>query len=192
MENEALPHPTKAMMSPKSQRRKADLLGEHRAEIIAEAKELGLAGATDFQAAEALGVTVMTIHRWKVRDPEFAAALRIGKDIADGLVEATLYQKARGYSFRSEKIFHHEGEITRVETIEHVPPSDTALIFWLKNRQRDKWRDVQDHKLQGEVEHRVSITDDPRRLAIAMLATLRKAAETEGPMIEGEIVDVEG
>lgn len=185
-----LPHPTKAMQSPKSQRRKTDLLGEHRAEIIAEAKELGLSGATDFQAAQTLGVDVVTIHRWKVRDPEFAAALRVGKDIADGLIEATLYHKARGYSFRSEKIFNNDGVITRAETVEHVPPDTTAMIFWLKNRQREKWRDVQDHKVQGEIEHKVSITDDPRRLAIAMLATLRKAAETEGPvLIEGETVE---
>ena len=27
--------------------------------------------------------------------------------------------------------------------VEHVPPSDVAMIFWLKNRDPEHWRDVQ-------------------------------------------------
>lgn len=154
---------------------------------MAEAVELGLSGATDFEAAEQLGISMSTLNAWKARDPAFAKALTVSKDIADGRIEATLYHKARGYTFRSEKIFQHEGAIIRAETLEHVPPSDTAMIFWLKNRQRDKWRDQQDHKLDGQIEHNHThtIEADPRRLAIALLATLRKAVEA--PMIEGEV-----
>ncbi len=175
---------------PKARRRALHPLDEHRIEMLAIARELGLSGATDFDASEAFGISTRTLNTWKARDPEFAAALRIGKDIADGLVEATLFQKARGYSFRSEKIFQYEGQIVRAETVEHVPPSDTAIIFWLKNRQREKWRDVQDHKLQGEIDHKHThtIEEDPRRLAIALLATLRAGMEasTEPLTIEGE------
>jgi hypothetical protein len=175
---------------PKRQRtRNRDQLTEFRTQIISEAKELGLTGATDFEAAQALGVSERTLNMWKARDPEFAAALRISKDIADGMIEATLYHKARGYSFRSEKIFQHEGQIIRAETIEHVPPSDTAMIFWLKNRQREKWRDQQDHRVDGDVNVSVTVDADPRRLAIAMLATLRKALEAGESVpltIEGE------
>lgn len=173
--------------APKALRtRKRDQLDEFRGEILAEAVELGLTGATDFEAAEALGIDDRTLRLWKVRDPAFAKALTISKDIADGKIEATLYHKARGYTFRSEKIFQHEGAIIRAETLEHVPPSDTAMIFWLKNRQRDRWRDQQDHKVDGQIDHQHThtIEADPRRLAIALLATLRKAVEA--PMIEHE------
>ncbi len=38
-----------------------------------------------------------------------------------------------------------------VPTIKHYPPDTTACIFWLKNRQRDKWRDRLDHEHSGEV-----------------------------------------
>ena len=152
---------------------------------MAEAVELGLSGATDFEAAEALGIAVSTLTVWKARDPAFAKALSVSKDIADGKIEASLYHKARGYTFRSEKILQHEGVPIRVPTIEHVPPDTASIIFWLKNRQRDKWRDKVD--VEGEIEHKHTIDVDPRRLAIAMLATLRKAIEA--PMIEHEESD---
>lgn len=164
------------------------MLDEFRAEIMEEAHELGLSGATEFEAAGALGIDVRTLRLWKARDPAFAAALQIGKDIADGKVEASLYHLARGYSFQSEKIFQYEGQIIRAATIEHVPPNVSAAIFWLKNRRRDKWRDKVD--VEGQVEHTHTIEADPRRLAIALLATVRKALEKrddQQPLtIEGE------
>lgn len=167
--------------------RKRDQLDEFRGQILAEAVELGLSGATDFEAAETLGISVTTLNIWKGRDPAFAKALQVSKDIADSKIEASLFHKARGYTFRSEKIFNNDGIITRAETFEHVPPDTTAMIFWLKNRQRERWRDVQDHKVDGQIEHNHThtIEADPRRLAIALLATLRKAVEA--PMIEGEV-----
>jgi hypothetical protein len=30
------------------------------------------------------------------------------------------------------------------------PPDTTACIFWLKNRQREQWRDVQRHEVTGK------------------------------------------
>jgi hypothetical protein len=183
------PEPRRSAAVPKAHRMRGRTeFDEFRGQILAEATELGLSGATDFEAAEALGISVRTLNTWKARYPAFSKALSVSKDIADGKIEATLYHKARGYTFRSEKIFQHEGAIIRAETLEHVPPSDTAMIFWLKNRQRDKWRDKVDVEGQIEHEHRHTIDADPRRLAIAMLATLRKAIEAP-PVIEGELND---
>jgi hypothetical protein len=182
------PEPRRSAAVPKAHRMRGRTeFDEFRGQILAEATELGLSGATDFEAAEALGISVRTLNTWKARYPAFAKALSVSKDIADGKIEASLYHKARGYTYRSEKIFQHEGQIIRAETREHVPPSDTAMIFWLKNRQRDRWRDQQDHKVDGQIDHQHThtIEADPRRLAIALLATLRKAVEA--PMIAGEV-----
>lgn len=153
-------------------------LDEHRVEMICEARELGLSAATDFEIAQHFGVSQRTIDAWKRRDPQFAAALTMGKDIADGKIVASLYHKARGYSFKSEKIFQHEGAIVRAETIEHVPPSDTAIIFWLKNRQREQWADVNRVEVSGSLDVNV----DARALALSMLATIR--AGLAAPLIE--------
>ncbi len=44
----------------------------------------------------------------------------------------------------------HEGKPVIVPTVKHYPPDTTACIFWLKNRQRDRWRDKQDHEHTGK------------------------------------------
>lgn len=170
---------------PKIRRTRLDLFKEHRIEMLAEARELGRAAATEFQIAEHFGVDPKTINQWSARDPEFAAAIRIGRDLADDMVERALYHKAMGYSFKSEKIFHSaETGVVRVPTIEHVPPDTTSMIFWLKNRRRSEWTDQQSVRIDGEL----TVKTDPKALAIAMLATIRAALEAgeAPPMIEGE------
>jgi hypothetical protein len=58
-------------------------------------------------------------------------------------VVRSLYSRAVGYSFNSEKIFcNKDGEVTRVPIVEYVPPDVTAQIFWLKNRDPARWRDA--------------------------------------------------
>lgn len=98
-------------------------------------------GAVDGDLAQAFGVPVETIHDWRQRHPDFSAAIRLGREIADDLVEAALFRRAIGYSYQSERLFSYGGAITRVETVEHVPPSERAAIFWLKNRRPRSWRD---------------------------------------------------
>ena len=42
------------------------------------------------------------------------------------------------------KIFHtKDGKIIKAPFTEHVPRDVTACIFWLKNRRKEQWRDVQ-------------------------------------------------
>ncbi|MGV1752810.1 hypothetical protein [Agrobacterium sp. CG674] len=110
---------------------------------IAIAKQLAGLGATDLEIAQAFEVSIRSIHRWKLEYPEFREALEMGKDVADNRVEHSLYQRATGYSFDSEKIVVVEGEPQRVEIIEHVPPDTKAAMFWLQNRRKDAWRAVQ-------------------------------------------------
>lgn len=159
---------------PKIRRTRLDLFKEHRIEMLAEARELGRAAATEFQIAQHFGVDTRTINQWAARDPEFAAAIRIGRDLADDMVERALYHKAMGYSYPSEKVFHSaETGVVRVPIIEHVPPDTTSMIFWLKNRRRSEWTDQQNIRVDGEL----TVKADPRALAIAMLATIRAALE---------------
>ncbi len=109
---------------------------------IAIAQTLASLGATDLEIAQAFEVSIRTIHRWKLEYPEFREALEIGKDEADKKVEDSLYKRATGYSFDSEKIVVIEGEAQRIETIEHVPPDTKAAMWWLQNRRPGTWRDV--------------------------------------------------
>ena len=38
-------------------------------------------------------------------------------------------------------MFLFNGETIVVPTVKHYPPDPISAIFWLKNRQRKKWRD---------------------------------------------------
>lgn len=119
--------------------------------VIVEA--LAKRGLTVPQLAETLSVSPSTINKWMVEHPDFSEAIKEARDISDESVEATLFQRATGYSVKSEKIFmSKDGEIVRAPTIEHYPPDPTSMIFWLKNRRPKEWRDKQ------EVEHSGGVT----------------------------------
>ena len=109
--------------------------------LAAKACELG---ATDRDIADLLKVSERTISYWRISRPEFAGVLKVGKEKSDARVERSLFHRAVGYTFESEKVFQYQGEIVRAAIIEHVPPDTTAGIFWLKNRRPDLWRDKQD------------------------------------------------
>lgn len=161
----------------------ADLRGEHRIDMIRRAKECGRAAMTDFEVAEEFGVSIATLGRWMTADPVFAEALQLGSDLANNRVERALYHRAVGYSYRSEKIMTRSlpdggSEIVRVPCIEHVPPDKTAMIFWLKNRRPDLWADVVDHNVRGSVDVN-DAAQDPRTLAMALLAVMREAVEAD-------------
>lgn len=97
-------------------------------------------GATLYELAELLGVTRMTIHRWRLQHKEFCDAISIGKSFADQRVEESLYERAVGYSYNSVKIMQNEGTPVIVPYVAHVPPDVAAIKHWLANRQPKKWR----------------------------------------------------
>ena len=71
----------------------------------------------------------------------------------DYMVENSLLKKALGYKIKEvQKITDPDGGLTIKETLKEIPPDTTAQIFWLKNRVKDKWRDVNKVKLQGNIE----------------------------------------
>lgn len=107
-----------------------------------------LLAATDAELADFFEVTEKTINNWKKSHSKFLQSIKEGKEQADANVGQRLYERAMGYSHPEEKIFNNKGKIVRAETTKHYPPDTAAAIFWLKNRQRDKWRDR--HELTGE------------------------------------------
>ena len=91
-------------------------------------------GGIDREFAEYIGITEPTIHAWKKKHKEFREAIRSGKLDPDTKVEAALYSSAV-----------NDG-------------SNTAQIFWLKNRQPEKWRDKQDLNISGSLEAKKTFT----------------------------------
>jgi len=95
-------------------------------------------------------VTTVTIWNWQSKHDDFFNALRLAKGKPDDKVERSLYQRAVGYSYSTEKIFHHQGEITRASFVEHVPADPGAAKLWLTNRRSEEWRDKNTTELTGK------------------------------------------
>lgn len=111
-------------------------------------------GLTDEQIAHNIGINVATLYTWKNKYSEIDKVLKRGKEVVDLEVENALLKSALGYTVKvkkpikvkTEKQLAGKGKIVeeRIEYIEeevHVPPSNTAQIFWLKNRKAENWRD---------------------------------------------------
>jgi hypothetical protein len=123
----------------------------YKLEYAEQARKLCELGATDVELADFFEVSDRTIYRWAAKHEEFCQALKAGKMLADERVERSLYHKAVGYTYDSEKVFQYQGEIVRAKTREHVPPDTTAGIFWLKNRKPAEWREKSVVEHEGEV-----------------------------------------
>ena len=124
----------------------------YKAEYAKQAYELALLGLTDEEMSRIFDVDVRTIDNWKKAHPLFFQALKQGKEIADAQVTKSLYQRALGYEHQAVKIVADAktGAEHTVEYTERYPPDTTACIFWLKNRQRAKWRDRVDQTVTGD------------------------------------------
>jgi hypothetical protein len=125
-------------------RRRGQAMGRpplFKPEYVDIAASLVKNGATDSDVAEALKVSIKTVRRWQSAHADFCQALVVPAGGPDDRVERSLFQRAVGYDFETEKIFQYEGTPVRVPTIEHVPPDVGAQMKWLKHRRPDRWPD---------------------------------------------------
>ena len=111
-----------------------------------QAKKLCKLGFTDKELAKFFEVEEKTLNNWKKDFPQFLQSLKEGKDMADAEVAEKLFQRAIGYQHPETKFFvvkvdRDVEEIQTRETTKIYPPDATAALFWLKNRQPQKWRD---------------------------------------------------
>jgi len=110
---------------------------KYKPEYNEEAMGLCMLGYTDENLANHFNIAESTLNKWKVDYPEFMEALRSGKDGADREIVQALYEKAKG-------------------------GDTTAQIFWLKNRQKNAWRDKQSHEVTGANGESITINYKPK------------------------------
>lgn len=114
------------------------------AEMQRQALVLAKVGFTDDQMSEVLGITKQTLNNWKKSHPAFFDLLKTQKKQADEIVVRSLYERACGYEHPDTHISNYQGKITITGIVKHYPPDPVSMIFWLKNRDRENWRDKQD------------------------------------------------
>jgi len=113
------------------------------AEMLAEE------GFSDKEIATYMNVSKTTVTTWKKKYPEFLASLKKAKLTPDEKVKVSLFKRATGYSHPDIHI-GSGGTITNI--IKHHPPDVTACIFWLCNRQNDKWKRNQSITIESPAE----------------------------------------
>lgn len=131
---------------------------KYRQEYNQQAYELCLLGYTDKELAEYFGVNPDTIYEWKNKFSEFSESIKKGKAPADANVSAAIYKRACGYSYEevTQEDVNGTMKVTKIVTKE-VTPDATSAIFWLKNRQPEKWRDKKE--IEAKVSKEVDLTN---------------------------------
>ena len=123
----------------------------------AAAFRLHLLGLTDAEVATGFGIHERKLYEWDEKYPVFRQTRARGKEPADADVAERLYKRALGYSHESVKIFMPAGaeEPVYAPFTEHYPPDTQAASWWLKNRQKERWKD----QSQSDVNVKVTLGD---------------------------------
>jgi len=141
---------------------------KYKNEYNEQAYKLCLLGATDKELSDFFEISESTLNLWKKLHKEFSESVKAGKIISDATIASKLYQRAMGYRYDEvhyekvnvdvDKVEETNNDDMKIEVYKkklitkEVAPDTTAAIFWLKNRQKEKWRDKQeiDHTTKGE------------------------------------------
>lgn len=108
-------------------------------------------GLTDEQIAGNIGINPATLYKWIDKYGEIGKAIKKGKAPVDIQVENAMLKRAMGYDYEeviTEVYDNGKKHIRKVK--KHMPGDVTAMIFWLKNRKPDKWRDKPEMKEDSE------------------------------------------
>lgn len=148
---------------------------KYKKEYNDQAYKLCLLGATDIELADFFDIVESTLNLWKQEYPEFSESVKRGKIIADAEVAKSFHKRAVGYQYDEvtyeklvEKVdgVEEEGDMKlevfkkKIVTKE-LPPDAGAALNWLKNRQKDKWRDKTEVEQSGKiVNYNVDLTKD--------------------------------
>lgn len=137
-------------------------------EYCEQARKLCLLGSTDIEMAGFFEVSEDTIHEWKKVHSNFSESIKKGKAQADANVADRLYQRAMGYEHPEVDIRVVNQEIVKTPITKIYAPDPAAAIFWLKNRQRGKWRDKVETEHSGNIGQR-ELSDEELTARIAKL-----------------------
>lgn len=105
-------------------------------------------GKLDYEIAELLGVTPRAWSYWKQYSEPIAAIYAASEAIKTSRVEAALYLRATGMKVKEVRTTS-DGKVETVEKF--LPPDTKAATFWLKNRDKDRWKDRFDNVIESNI-----------------------------------------
>lgn len=125
----------------------------YRKEYALQAYKLCLLGCTEKELANFFCIPVSVFRKWLKEHDELSHSVKEGMQLADAVVAERLYQKATGFSHEST-VIKEEGKSEKT-TYKNYPPDTAAAIFWLKNRQPEKWGKREDEITEQTIDVKV-------------------------------------
>lgn len=117
-------------------------------------RKLAEDGYSDEEIAARVGLEPSELNLWQHRYKRLRDAIELGRREADFSVVEAVYKRATGYNVTlkkthklkrvdfdpvtGKKIREYE-ELATADDEDYVPPDLRASIFWLKNRQPERW-----------------------------------------------------
>jgi hypothetical protein len=125
-------------------------------------------GEPEYCIYEKLGISEARWYVYKNKYKELKEAIKKGNQDLTKSIESMLYKRCHGYEVEETKTLIEKDETGRekkkVEKIKkYVSPSDIAILFTLKNKDSEKWKDRQDIKqdINAKFENlKIDIVDD--------------------------------
>lgn len=110
-------------------------------------------GLTKTHIAKLIGINRNTLHNWIKKHDCIKEALERYSYIVNSEVEDSLFKICRGYEYTEEALgtkktitYENGKKIEKVESIpielkKYAHPVVSAIIFWLKNKVKEDWKD---------------------------------------------------
>ena len=132
----------------------------HKVYVPMIAELLASSGKLDRDIYEQLGIGERTFYTWRKKYPELAEAIDRGKTEINKLVEAALVKAAIGYFVDEGTVRKNkDGKIIGTWITRRWIQIPSCIIFFLKNRLPDKWRDKREIGVDVETSPAMALAD---------------------------------
>ena len=168
--------------------------------FIRRAYKLSLLGLLDKDLADAFDVDYVTLYTWRNKSKALDRAIIEGRMMASARVAEAVYTRAVGYEKTVQEIKNSGGEAVVMEYTKYFPPNITAAMYWLNNRDKQRWGAVKKHEIGGTIKHEgliasaidvSSFSDAELALAEKMGVALEAKNDKVSKTLEQERIDVE-
>lgn len=117
-----------------------------------KAQKLAAKGLHDYQIAKRLGISEETYFSYKREFSEFSESIKRGREDAIQKVENSLFKRANGFDYTEvTEEYEKEVKIKTKKIKKKVLPDPTSMIFFLKNKAPENWKDRQDISLPDNI-----------------------------------------